>query len=138
MSGDYLGAIDVVAFALPPEGATAGWRGIAESMRAGHIALLDVDFVEKTEDSFRHLTPEEVSHLGGDEIGGASSEILDDGDILLAISELSEGEKAVVLLKEVLSFIPVVAAFEAEGARLIAEAPVYGEDLEALLEEEQS
>ncbi len=136
MSNDYLGAIDVVAFALPPEGVTAGWLGTLESVNNGQIALLDVDFVERTADGFRHLTTEEVARLGGNEISGASSEILDDADILLVVNELSVGEKAVVLLKEVLSFTPVVAAFESEGARLIAEVPVYGEDLEALLGEE--
>ncbi len=138
MSGDYLGAIDVVAFSLPEHGVSAGWRSIVELARAGHIALLDIDFVERHADGFRHLSMAEVAHLGGDEIVGASSAILDDDDILLAVNELPIGEKAVVLLKEDLTFAHVASAFESEGARLVSEIPVYGEDLEALLEEEAS
>ncbi|MFZ2624306.1 MAG: hypothetical protein WAX29_03570 [Propionibacterium sp.] len=135
---DPLGPVDVVVFRLPAGGVSAGWAALREAQQQGQLLVLDVDFVQKTPGGPRTLDEQEIAALGGDELNGAHSGLLDEHDLLLAVDALGVGELAVVVLKEDLGFHRVIAAFGSEGAGLLAEEPVFAEDLQTSLDERTS
>lgn len=137
-AGDPLGPVDVVTFRLPAGGVSKAWAALRDAQLQGQLLVLDVDFVQKTPGGTRALGEQEIAELGGDELIGAHSGLLDEHDLLLAVDALAVGELAVVVLKETLSFRRVVDAFGAEGAALLAEETVLTEDLQASLDERKT
>ncbi|MCI2178095.1 MAG: hypothetical protein LKK46_07235 [Ancrocorticia sp.] len=138
MSTRYLGSTDVVAFALPAHGLAGAWDALVQSAQSGQILILDVTFVERTASGIERLFGRDIVSAGGDAVIGAQSGILSDGDLALATASLPVGGRAVVVLKETLTFAPVIDAFERDGAQFIAEIPVFHEDLAEELKEDHA
>lgn len=136
-STDVLGPVDVVAFRLPATGVSAGWSALREAVERGHLLVLDIDFVTKTDQGLRPLSPEQIVALGAGDLADAHSGLLDDADLAFATDALDTGDVAVVILKETLTFAPVLVAFAQEGSALLTEETVVVEDLEAALDERQ-
>lgn len=97
----------------------------------GLVRIIDLAFITKSEDGT-------VAALNIDELGaefavfqGASSNLLDEGDISEAGSAIEPGTSAAVLLWENLWAAPLAGALRGNGAQLVARGAV---PLDALLE----
>lgn len=97
----------------------------------GLVRILDLAFITKAEDGT-------VAALNIDELGaefavfqGASSDLLDEGDINEAGSAIEPGTSAAVLIWENLWAAPLAGALRGNGAQLVARGAV---PLDALLE----
>lgn len=133
-AGDLLGIVDAVVFALPAEGVGEAWDVLQQAATSGLLLILDVALIEKTEDGVRRLSTGEIHQLGAGDICGAESGLIDDEDLVVASQNLVAGEKAMILMKEDLSFYHVVHAFEEAGAELVADIVVLVDGLEEALE----
>lgn len=97
----------------------------------GLVRIIDLAFITKSEDGT-------VAALNIDELGaefavfqGASSNLLDEGDISEAGSAIEPGTSAAILLWENLWAAPLAGALRGNGAQLVARGAV---PLDALLE----
>ena len=133
-AGDLLGIVDAAVFALPESGVGEAWRVLQLAAQCGLLLILDLAFLEKTADGVRRLSDEEIAALGAGDVSAIEAGLIDDDDLAISAQNLVEGEKAVVVLKEDLSFYHVVHAFESEGAELVADIVVLVDDLEETLE----
>lgn len=132
--GDLLGIVDAAVFSLPETGVGEAWEVLHNAAQSGLLMILDLVFLEKTADGVRRLADEEITNLGAEGVSAFESGLIDDEDLAVSAQNLLEGEKAVVVLKEDLSFYHVVEAFESEGAELVADVVVLIDDLEDALE----
>lgn len=98
---------------------------------SGIIRLIDLSFFTKDEDG--NVATLEIDGLGETfaEFVGASSGVLDDGDIAEAANAIEPGTSAAVLVWENVWAAPLAAALRGNGAELVARGSV---PMDALIE----
>ncbi len=116
-----LGPIDYLIVEWPgrqPDGSAL--PKLLELVDAGLIRILDLAFIAKTEDGT--VARLELNELGAafEVFDGASSDLLDDGDLAEAASAIEPGTSAAVLIWENVWAAPFAAALRANGAQLVA------------------
>lgn len=100
----------------------------------GVVRLLDLVFVTKADDGT--VAQVEINELGAEFaiFDGASSGLLDDGDISEASSALEPGTSAAILVWENLWAAPFASALRKNGAQLVASGRIPVQALIATLE----
>lgn len=100
----------------------------------GIVRLLDLVFVTKADDGT--VAQVEINELGAEfaVFDGASSGLLDDGDISEASSALEPGTSAAILVWENLWAAPFASALRNNGAQLVASGRIPVQALLATLE----
>jgi Family of unknown function (DUF6325) len=134
-----LGPIDFVAVEFPDGRITAsGFEMLLDLADRGVIEILDVEFIAKDRDGSVATVPvrelpvsEEVDLAVWD---GASSGLLDEGDVTEVASALQPGGVAVAVVFENRWVIGVIDAWRRDGARLIADGGLPVEDVVAALD----
>ena len=136
MSGgtDWLGPVEflVVEFERGKV-SSGGFQALSAAVDAGQLLVLDLEFVAKSETG--ELSLVEVDSLGADLgfLAGASAHLIDGDDIEDAGALIAAGSIAAIVVYEVLSVLPVIAAFEASGATLAAAGGIEFDDLDAAI-----
>ena len=116
----------VVTFASAPV-PNAGLEGIQRLVDQGRIVVLDIEFVAK--DVGGEVSRVSASDVGAPEFEGASAQLIDDDDLAVVAESLHSGGIGLVVVYEDLTLLPALAAWEAEGANVVAEGPVSVDDL---------
>jgi hypothetical protein len=100
----------------------------------GIVRILDLAFVTKADDGT--VAQVEINELGAEFaiFEGASSGLLDDGDISEASSALEPGTSAAILVWENLWAAPFASALRKNGAQLVASGRIPVQALIATLE----
>ena len=137
---ERLGPIDYVVIEFLGGNVTgAGFRRIIELVDAARILVLDLEFVRTDADG--HVSTIEAHDLGEIDgvdmafFDGAASYLLDDDDILEIGQSMSPNSVAAIVIYEELSMVSALAAWEGEGAVLLAEGPIEVEALVAAIDE---
>jgi Family of unknown function (DUF6325) len=136
MAEEELGPIDYLIVEFPGNRMTGeGFPILLDLVDRGIIRILDLLFVEKEQDGT--LTVLELADLDGDGeldlavFQGASSGLLDAGDIDDAGAAIEPGSSAGILIYENRWAAPLAAALRRGGAELVARG---GIPMDALLE----
>ncbi len=135
MTGDVdeLGPVDYLVVEFPGSRMTGeGLPLLVELVERGIIRILDLVFVKKESDGT--IRGVELADMDGDGdldlavFEGASSGLLDDGDIADAGGVLEPGSSAALLIYENVWAAPFAAALRRGGAQLVAHGriPVQG------------
>jgi len=137
--GGWLGPVEFMVIEFP-EGKVAGegFSRMVSLVDAGHILVLDLEFISKSATG-------EVALVEADTLGiadgvdlsgfaGASAHLIDGDDVADAGAMIEEGSVAAILVYEVLTVLPMIAAWERSGARLAATGGVEFDDLDAALD----
>jgi hypothetical protein len=136
MSGgtDWLGPVEflVVEFA-GGKVTSGGFEALSAAVDGNQLVVLDLEFVAKSETG--ELSLVEVDDLDADLgfLSGASAHLIDGDDIEDAGALIAAGSIAAIIVYEVLSVLPVIAAFEASGATLAAAGGIEFDDLDAAI-----
>ena len=105
----------------------------------GLIRILDLAFVQRALDGTTVVVAIEDFDLDGDPdlavFVGASSGILDEGDLLAAGEILEPGCAAALLVYENRWALPFAAALRGAGAQLVSRGPILIDDLVEALDE---
>lgn len=132
---ETLGPIDylVVEWTGPQPDGTA-LPHLIDLVDRGIIRLIDLSFFTKDEDG--NVAALEIDGLGEvfAEFVGASSGVLDEGDIAEAANAIEPGTSAAVLVWENLWAAPLAAALRGNGAELVARGAIPMQDLIEALE----
>ena len=107
----------VAAFESAPV-PTLGLAQIQALVDSGRICVLDVEFIAK-----------DAAGAVERDFNGASTDIIDYEDVALVADSINAGGVGVVLVYEDLTLLPVLNAWQAEGATVISEGPVIVDDL---------
>jgi hypothetical protein len=131
---DELGPLDLVAVEFPGGRITGEGFGILlDLVDRGAVRILDLEFVAKGADGELGLIDlgdlETDAGLDLSAYAGASSGLLDQSDIDAVGASIESGSVAALLVYEELSLLPVLAAWQRSGARLVTEGHVSAEDL---------
>ncbi|HRA76209.1 MAG TPA: DUF6325 family protein, partial [Propionicimonas sp.] len=113
-------------------------QSLLAAVDAHLVRVLDLEFIHRTgDDEAEVVTADDLPDLGLElpEFAGSSSGLLTDADILELLPELSLDEIAAVLVVEHLGLLETVYAFEAAGARVLAEGTVGFDDLTQALDD---
>lgn len=136
---DRLGPIDYLVVEFPGGRITSeGFHRLDNLVDAGHVLVLDLEFVAK--DASGAVTVVEITDLDADagldleHYAGASSHLIDGDDVDKAGALIQPGSVAAVLVYEVLTVLPMIAAWERAGATLVAAGAVAFDDLDAALD----
>ena len=135
---DHLGPVEILAIALPATAAPAPWQSLLAAVDAHLVRVLDLEFIHRTgDDEAEVVAADDLPDLGLElpELAGSSSGLLTDADILELLPELAQDEIAAVLVVEHLGLLDTVHAFEAAGARVLAEGTVGFDDLAQALDD---
>ncbi len=116
----------VAAFESAPV-PTLGLAQIQALVDSGRICVLDVEFIAK--DAAGAVERVAAEAVGAPDFNGASTDIIDDEDVALVADSINAGGVGVVLVYEDLTLLPVLNAWQAEGATVISEGPVIVDDL---------
>lgn len=113
-----------------------GFEQILALVDARTIRILDLEFVVKYTDG--HATVFDAGELSIDTFDvtvfeGASSGLLDSGDLAVIADDISEGSIAAVLVYEELALLPVIESWTAQGAKIIAEGHLDLDEFAAAL-----
>ncbi|MFK5635843.1 DUF6325 family protein [Ornithinimicrobium sp. LYQ103] len=137
--GDRLGPVELLVIEFPRgQVSGAGFATMTELVDRGVIAVLDLEFVRRTEDGAIELVdvadavadaPDDLGYLLG-----ASSGLLDPDDIATVGESIEPGCLAGVLVFEHVWILPMADAVQAGGARVLAAARVDPADLVAALD----
>jgi hypothetical protein len=132
---DALGPIDYIIVEWPgkqPDGSAI--PALIELIDSGIVRLLDLSFIAKGEDGT-------VAEIQIDELGaefavfdGASSDLLDEGDIAEASNALEPGTSAAILVWENVWAAPFASALRKNGAQLVASGRIPVQAIIASLE----
>src|SRR5262245_42085693 len=136
MADEDLGPIDYLIVEFPGNEMTGeGLPILVDLVDRGVIRILDLVFVRKGSDGSTDVV--EIADFDGDGsldlavFHGASSGLLDDGDVADAGAALEPDTSAAILLYENRWAAPFAAALRRGGAQLVARGPV---PMDALLE----
>jgi hypothetical protein len=134
-----LGPVDYLVVEFSNDNMTG--EGLSELVRlvdGGVIRILDLMFVRKEQDG--SVTAVEISDIDGDGeldlavFEGASSGLLDDGDVVDAGNVLSPGSSAGIILFENTWAAPFVGALRRSGAEVVATGRIPVDQLYTALE----
>jgi hypothetical protein len=133
---DTLGPVGYLVVEFPPSEPTGkGLAALVDLVDGGVIRILDLVFARKDEDG--SITVVDLTDIDGDGeldlavFTGASSDLLDEGDVNEAGEALAPGASAAILLYENRWAIPFVQALRESGAQLVAAGFVPQDDLAA-------
>lgn len=118
-----------------------GFRRLLGLVEAHLVQILDLEFVSKGLDGeaavlAAHDVPSDTAtRIDLGQFDGASSGLLDALDIAEVAEQIAPGSVAAILVVEDLSLLPVIAAWESAGAKLVSEGPVVPDDLLAAIDE---
>ncbi|MFD5409051.1 DUF6325 family protein [Streptomyces nojiriensis] len=121
---DELGPVDYIVVEFPGNRMTGeGFPILVDLVDRGIIRIFDFAFIRKEEDGT--VTALELQDLGGGEVDltvfeGASSGLLDGGDIQEAAAALEPGSSAGVIVYENTWAAPFARALRRGGAQLVA------------------
>lgn len=133
---DHLGPVSYIAIEFPMGRVNEdGFTRLIELVDSGFILVIDLEFVRRTSEGSLVTVAAGSLDLGVDlsAFEGADAGLLDPDDLGLVAQGLEEDSVLAVLVYEDLLLVPVLAAWGAGGARLVAEGPVAVEDLEQAL-----
>jgi hypothetical protein len=136
--GDRLGPVEFLVVEFP-DGALSGegFARLVSLVDSGHILVLDLEFVAKSMSGDVSLvdagTLGTVDGVDLSIFDGASSHLIDGDDVVDAGALIAPGSVALVLVYEVLTVLPMIAAWEGAGASLVGAGPVEFNDLDAAL-----
>ncbi len=135
---DRLGPVEFLVVEFPNgEVGGAGFTHLLSLVDSGQILVLDLEFVSKSADGEVAVVEANTLGLadGGDlaAFAGASSHLIDGDDVTDAGAMIAPGSIAAVLVYEVLTVLPMIAAWERAGARLAAAGSIEFEDLDAAI-----
>lgn len=131
---DLLGPMDYLAVEFPGGRVTgAGFAVLLDLVERGAVRVLDLEFLAKNAGGDVKLVGvQELDIEPGVDLSpfvGASSGLLDHSDIEVVAAALEPGGVAAMLVYEELSALPMIAAWQREGARMIIDGPVTPEDI---------
>jgi hypothetical protein len=132
---DAMGPVDYIIVEWPgqqPNGEAI--PALIELIDSGIVRLLDLSFIAKGEDGT--VTEFQLDELGAEfaVFDGASSDLLDEGDIADAASALEPGTSAAILIWENAWAAPFASALRKNGAQLVASGRIPVQALIASLE----
>lgn len=137
---DRLGPVEFVVIEFPDGKVNgAGFSQLVSLVDDGHLLVLDLEFVAKSASG--DVTIVDASTFGtvdGVDLSafdGASSHLIDGEDVADAAAMIAPGSVAAVLVYEVLTVLPMIAAWERAGASLVAAGAIEFDDLDAALDE---
>lgn len=118
----FAGPITLVAIEFP-SGAPddVGFAALAQGVRAGHIALLDIELLQKHDGVVYRAelaTLIDDAHPQLAAIAPYATDILDDEDFAEIADEVGEGSSVIVVLYEDRTLVPAFDAWAKQGARL--------------------
>lgn len=135
-ASDRLGPIDYQIIEFPSgEIAAAGFRALLDLVDAHRIQVLDLEFVSTSADGdVAVIAAHDVAVADGETIDmalfdGAASGIIGDLDLAEISEHLTPGGVAAILVYEELTMLPVLDAWEASGATVVAAGPILPDDL---------
>lgn len=136
---DRLGPVEILIIEFPRgQVSGAGFATMTDLVDRGVIAVLDLEFVRRTDDGRAELVDVTDAVAGApDDLGylvGASSGLLDPDDVTLVGESIEPGSLAGVLLFEHVWMFSMVDAIQAGGARVVTSARVDPADLTAALD----
>ncbi len=140
---DELGPMDYLAVEFPGGRITGdGFGVLLDLVDRGFLRILDLEFVAKATDG--SVSVVDVGSVDTDPgldlspFEGASSGILDPSDLDDIGGTIGPGSVAAVLVHEELAILPVIAAWQRGGARVIAEGQISPEDIVLALDATES
>lgn len=134
MPDEHLGPIDyVVVEFTDANNVRAGFNQLLKLVDQQLIRVLDLEFIHSIDGVASLIEAGRVSKDFA-QFEGASSGLLDRHDLNTVAAELAPGAMAAVLVYEDLAVLPVLNAWENNGARIVSEGPVDLDDLDASLE----
>lgn len=135
---DHLGPVSYIAVEFPDGHPTPeGFARLQSLVDSGLILVIDLEFVQRGADGSLVTAPAGSFDASGMDLSafeGADSGLLDREDLESVGHGLAQGSVLAVLVYEDLTLEPVLAAWAAGGARVVAEGPVDVGDLRAALE----
>jgi hypothetical protein len=138
MSEDWLGPVELLVLHVEdPAAVGPGLSRLLDLVQVGAVQVLDLEVVRSGADG-----PETLDVAAwGDEAGvdlhavdGLWSGLLDEQDLREATDGLAQGAVAVAVVYEITVVLPVVAALDVPGVRLVGAGPVVEADLVAALD----
>jgi len=132
---DAMGPVDYIVVEWPgqqPNGEAI--PHLIDLVDRGIVRILDLVFVTKADDGT--VAEVEINELGAEFaiFDGASSDLLDEGDIAEASSALEPGTSAAILVWENVWAAPFATALRKNGAQLVASGRIPVQALIATLE----
>jgi hypothetical protein len=136
---DELGPIDYLAIEFPGARLTAsGFEQLRALADQGIIDILDLEFIAKdAAGGARTVDVRELPTANSVDLSawaGASSGLLDDADRHEIAAAIQPGSVAAVVVYENRWVLPLLGAWEREGARLITDGGIAAQDLIAALD----
>ena len=136
---DRVGPVELLVIEFPRGEVTgAGFATMTDLVDRGVIAVLDLEFVRRTDDGDLELVDTAEAVAGAsDDLGylvGASAGLLDPDDIAAVAESIEPGSLAGVMLFEHVWILPMVDAIQAGGARVVTSARIDPADLFAALD----
>ncbi|MGS0683703.1 DUF6325 family protein [Nakamurella sp. GG22] len=131
---DQLGPMDYVAVEFPGGRITGDGFGILlDLVDRGFVRILDLEFVTRTPEGDIEIidVPALDTEPGLDltPFAGVSSGILDRADLDEVGGNISPGSVAAALIYEELVVLPVLAAWQRSGARIVTEGHISPEEI---------
>lgn len=135
---DRLGPVDLLVIEFPRGVVRAeGFQTLVDLVEREVIRVLDLEFVRRESDgTVSIIDVSEAVADASEDLGflvGASSGLLDPEDVAYVGGVIQDGSIAGVLVYENVWIMPMAAAIEAGGARIITAAHVDPDDLIAAL-----
>lgn len=131
---EVLGPVDFLAVEFPSGRMTGeGFDVLFDLSHRGTIRVLDLAFVQKASDhSVRRVALRDVEH--GSDVDptiwdGASSGLLDQSDIDQVASSIEPGSLGGILVYENAWAVPLIAAMDRTGARMVGHGRIGADDL---------
>ena len=143
VSGDELGPVDILAIEFTGGQLTAsGFESLLALADRGVVDILDMEFLAKDADGkAKKVDVWEFAVPGGVDLSawaGASSGLLDDSDVAKISAAMQPGSVAVVVIYENRWVLGLVAAWQRDGARLIAAGGLSADEVVAALDAAES
>ena len=137
--GDRLGPTELLVIEFPRGQVRAeGFATLTDLVDRGVIAVLDLEFVRRTESGGVERVSVADAVAGADEdlghLVGAESGLLDEDDLRTVAESIAPGSLAGALLFEHTWMLPMVDAIVAGGARVITSARVDPAEIVAALD----
>lgn len=136
---DMFGPIDSLVIEFPDRTIGAdGFNRLLSLVTSDIIRVLDLEFVAKNADGSVHpIAAHDLGVVGDIDFGifdGASSGLYSQEDFDELGEEIAAGSVAAVLIYEELSLLPVIASWEADGAKLIGSGAIEFDELVVALD----
>lgn len=109
-----------------------GFDALRALSDAGRVLILDVEFVRKNEDGSAQIVS--AQEVGAAEFEGAGAGLIDETDVALVVDSLQAGGVGAVVMYEDLTLLPVLQAWENEGATVVSEGPIILDDFIAAVD----